>query len=176
MKEIQLINSTRVALVDDEDYEKLRGYAWWEHKVKEDNAEFTGLSYAYGVKLPRKQTGERIVKMHRLILGLKSSKQIVDHIDHDGLNNQKENLRLITAAQNAQRARFSACTNPRKRHSKFRGVSFLGWYGKYLAYVNCNGKREYLGYFDTAEEAARARDKRAKELHGEFVRLNYEDT
>ncbi len=173
MIQIPLINSDKFALVDDADYELVKGYAWWEHKVLDPNSESSGLSYAYGVKLPRKRGNERVVKMHRLILNKTNPKEIVDHIDHNGLNNTRANLRQITVAQNAQRARFTAETNPRKRHSKYRGVSYLGWHGRYLAYLNVNGKREYLGYFDTEEEAARARDKRAKELHGEFVRLNY---
>jgi hypothetical protein len=169
MAEIALINSTRTVQVDDEDLSMLAGYVWWEHTAADN------LSYAYGVRLPRRTKSERIVKMHRLLLGLTVAKILVDHIDGDGLNNRKSNLAIITTAQNIQKANFRADKNKRKVHSKFRGVSYLGWYGKYLAYINCNGKREYLGYFATEEEAARARDVRAKELHGPYARLNYED-
>ena len=169
MLQIPLINSDKFVTIDDEDAAIIAGYAWWEHAAS------PSLSYAYGMKLPRSRTGERVVKMHRLILGLEKGASIVDHIDSNGLNNVRSNLQRVTAAQNAQKANHTAGNMPHKRHSKFRGVSFLGWYGKYLAYVNAEGKRVYLGYYDTAEEAARVRDAKAKELHGKFARLNYED-
>jgi len=162
--EIKLINSNKVVTIDDEDFSIVDGYVWWEHAASATNE----LSYAYGVSLPRKRAGERIVKMHRKILGLTKSKIVVDHIDGNGLNNCRNNLQIISFAQNLQKANFDPERNPRKIHSKYRGVSYLGWHGKYLAYVNANGKREYLGYFDTEIEAALARDKRAKELHGKF--------
>lgn len=169
--EIKLTNSDRVALVDEADYPLVKDYAWWEHFPDQSDR----LSYAYGMKLPRSRTGERVVKMHRLVMGASSTDPNVDHIDGNGLNNQRANLEYITAAQNLQKAHFDPARNPRKIHSKYRGVSYLGWHGKYLAYVNCNGKREYLGYFDTAEEAARVRDARAKQLHGKYARLNFAD-
>lgn len=167
--QIPLVNSDMTAQIDDADAPLVAGFAWWLHSTGQ-------LNYAYGVRLPRKFKGERVVKMHRHILGLQKGDSSVDHIDGNGLNNSRTNLEPITAAQNLQKANFDPARNPRKVHSKYRGVSFLGWYGKYLAYVNCEGKREYLGYFDTDVEAARARDKRAKELHGKYARLNFEDT
>jgi hypothetical protein len=169
--EIKLTNSDRVALVDEADYPLVQNYAWWEHSP----TSFSRLYYAYGMKLPRSRTGERVVKMHRLILGLSVKDPMVDHIDGNGLNNCRVNLEFITPAQNIQKANFDPDRNPRKVHSKYRGVSFLGWHGKFLAYVNYQGRREYLGYFDTAEEAARARDARAKQLHGKYARLNFAD-
>lgn len=169
--EIKLTNSEAVALVDEADHDLVKSYAWWEHVPYEGSA----LKYAYGMKLPRSRNGERVVKMHHLILTKPAAGFVIDHIDGNGLNNCRSNLQVITPSENAQKAQLDPSRNKRKRHSKFRGVSFLGWYGKYLAYVNCNGKREYLGYFDTAEEAAKARDARAKQLHGKFARLNYED-
>lgn len=170
--EIKLTNSDKAALIDEADYDLVKDYVWWEHFPKQSET----LSYAYGMKLPRTRTGERVVKMHRLLLKITDSKQLIDHVDGNGLNNCRSNLQLVTMAENIQKANFDPTKNKRKRHSKFRGVSYLEWYGKYLAYVNCNGKREYLGYFTTAEEAARVRDSRAKQLHGKFARLNYEDT
>lgn len=166
MKQISLINSDKKVLVDDEDFEYLTEYAWWEYIPKK------GVStYAYGVKLPRRTTGEKVVKMHRLITNA-PKELVVDHVDNNGLNNCKDNLRLVTLAQNSQRANNSA-SNPNKKHSKYRGVSYLGWYGKYLAYVDTKGKRKYLGYFDTDIEAAQARDALAKVEHGDFAVLNF---
>lgn len=168
--EITLANSSRTATIDDADYELAKNYTWWEHKASDK------LSYAYGMRLPRTRHGEQVVKMHRLIMGYGKIDGLLDHKDGNGLNNQRNNLELITVAQNLQKADFDPTRNPRKVHSKFRGVSYLGWHGRYLAYVNANGKREYLGYFDTDIEAAKARDARAKELHGKYVRLNFENS
>lgn len=167
--EIKLTNSDRVAVVDEADYPLVQGYVWWEHFPTQTDR----LSYAYGMKLPRTRTGERVVKMHRLILGFTKKDPLIDHVDGNGLNNCRSNLQPVTVAQNLQKANFDPERNPRKVHSKYRGVSYLKWYGKYMAYVNCQGKREYLGYFDTAEEAARARDAKAKQLHGKYARLNF---
>lgn len=169
--EIKLLNSASVALIDEADYELIKDYSWWQHFPRSESS----LSYAYGVKLPRTRKGERVVKMHRLLLGLTGAKPLVDHIDGNGLNNQRCNLQFITPAQNIQKANFDPSKNPKKVHSLFRGVSYLGWHGKFLAYINCGGKREYLGYYDTAEEAARARDARAIQLHGKYARLNFEN-
>jgi hypothetical protein len=167
--EIKLTNSDRVAYVDEADYPLVKDCVWWEHFPTQTGR----LSYAYGMKLPRTRTGERVVKMHRLILGFTKKDPLIDHVDGNGLNNCRSNLQPVTMAQNLQKANFDPERNPRKVHSKYRGVSYLKWYGKYMAYVNCQGKREYLGYFDTAEEAARARDAKAKQLHGKYARLNF---
>jgi len=169
--QIPLTNSDKFAIVDEADYDLVKDYSWWEHFPEQSDR----LSYAYGVKLPRKRTGEKVVKMHRLIMNETEKTKLLDHVDGNGLNNCRNNLEYITVAQNIQKADFDPARNKRKRHSKFRGVSYLEWHGKYLAYVNCNGKREYLGYFTTEEEAARVRDARAKQLHGKYARLNYED-
>jgi hypothetical protein len=168
--QIKLTNSNKIATIDDADYDLIKDYVWWEHKISDK------LSYAYGMKLPRKRRGEQVVKMHRLIMGLNKGDSSLDHIDGDGLNNSRGNLRPITMAQNLQKANFDPARNSKKVHSKYRGVSYLSWHKKYLAYINCAGKREYLGYFDTDAEAAQARDARAKELHGKFARLNFEDS
>lgn len=167
--QIPLTNSDKLVTIDDADFNIVKEYTWWEHKVTDR------LSYAYGMKLPRKRNGEQVIKMHRLIMGYTKKDGLLDHKDGNGLNNCRDNLELITVAQNQQKANLDPERNPRKIHSKFRGVSYLGWHGRYIAYVNNNGQREYLGYFDTDVEAAKARDARAKELHGKFVRLNFEN-
>lgn len=118
---------------------------------------------------------ERIY-LHRLIVHNDLIKQCqaeqVDHIDRDRLNNRRNNLRICTAIQNA--ANRSA-----KEGKRFKGV----FHRKYLktrpfvSYVDSksrgNRKRQYLGYYDTAEEAARAYDCAAKEIWGEFAFLNF---
>ena len=172
MAEILLTNTGAICTVDDEDLEMLSQYVWWDH---ESEATPT-CRYVYGVKLPHIPKQDVVVKMHRVVLGVADPSKIIDHIDGNGHNNRKSNLQFVTRAQNSQKANVDPDRNPRKVHSRYRGVSYLGWHGRYLAYVNCNGKREYLGYFDTDVEAAKARDARAKELHGKFARLNFENS
>lgn len=92
---------------------------------------------------------------------------IVDHRDHEGLNNTRTNLRLATRSQNS-------CNNKktRGRSSKYKGVS-RDKRGYWRAKIHFKGKHIFLGYFDNEIDAARAYDKAAKELHGEFAVLNF---
>ena len=92
----------------------------------------------------------------------------VDHIDRDTLNNRIENLRVASAGQNALNAPVR-----KNNRSGFRGVSLHKPSGKFQAFLSADGKRRWLGHFNTPEEAARAYDKAAKELHGEFASLNF---
>jgi hypothetical protein len=90
---------------------------------------------------------------------------IVDHKDGNGLNNCRDNLRVCTRRQNQ--------ANRRSR----RGVSrFVGVYphkDKWIAEITSHGRHFYLGYFDDEVQAAKARDRKAWELHGEFAYLNF---
>ncbi len=92
--------------------------------------------------------------------------KVVDHIDHDTLDNQRINLRICTRSQNGMN---------RKKDSgiKFKGVTFHKRAGKFMAQIYMNGKKYYLGVFETPEEAAMVYDKKARELHGEFALTNF---
>ena len=94
---------------------------------------------------------------------------VVDHIDHDGLNNSRPNLQLATRSQNAynRRKTSSKCT------SKYKGVCFNKREGKWISSIKVEGKRIYLGYFDNQIDAAKAYDKAAKEYHKNFAVLNF---
>lgn len=108
-------------------------------------------------------------KLHRLIMGAGPGEE-VDHINGNPLDNRRSNLRMATSAQNKWNTRrFSNNT------SGYRGVSFRKDRGKFRAYINLDNKQRSLGMFHTAEEAARAYDAAAKELFGEFARLNFPD-
>jgi len=87
----------------------------------------------------------------------------IDHIDGDPSNNRWDNLRAATQSQNNSNMRTNKVNK-----SGFNGVSFYKRTGRYVAFIQKNRKTEYLGYFDTAEEAHEAYCARAKELHGEF--------
>ena len=91
----------------------------------------------------------------------------VDHIDGDVLNNRRGNLRIVTHQQNI------ANSAPRGGKSQYRGV-YKNKQGKWQAQLSSRGVRWSLGVFDSEDEAAKAYDERAKEVHGEFARLNLE--
>jgi hypothetical protein len=108
------------------------------------------------------------VRLHRLIMDAAIG-DIIDHIDGDGLNNAKSNLRFVTSQQNAMNRR--AWKN--KRGSRFKGVHRDG--KRFRAIITVNRKNIGLGSFKTEEEAAEAYNKAASEMFGEFACLNIID-
>jgi len=106
----------------------------------------------------------RNVKLHRFILEAPPD-MLVDHKNGDHLDCRLENLRICTTSQNTQ-------NTPMLKTNKtgYRGVSFYTRTGKYRAVIMLNKKYICLGYFDTAEEAAKVYNQKAKELFGEFYR------
>lgn len=105
----------------------------------------------------------RGVLMHRLILGTPKGFH-TDHRNGRGLDNRRCNIRVATVSQNQ-------CNRGKQRNGKrFKGVFHKG--KKFEAIVGFNGRNHYLGLFDDEIEAARAYNAKAKELHGEFARLN----
>lgn len=144
------------ALVDDEDYAEFGGYNW--QAVPKGNGNY------YAKRSHWDGTKESTVLMHRQVTNCPKGMQ-VDHIDGNGLNNCRSNLRICTSAQNN--------TNSRRSNSKqYRGVfRYLknGW----RCGIRANGSRIDKYGFTTAEDAARAYDELARRHHGEFARLNF---
>lgn len=147
------LHGDKVLLVDNEDYDKVKSIKW---SVINTKATF----YAKC----RKKIGEKYVTLsvHRFIFDLIDSSIYVDHIDHNGLNCQKINLRLCTHSENIRnRTSYGS--------SKYLGVSYDKKKNKYRSVI----KSEYLGIFENEIEAARAYDAKAIEYHGEFANLNF---
>jgi len=107
----------------------------------------------------------RMLSMHRLLM-LPADRLVVDHMDGDGLNNQRANLRVCSMAENLRNRRKSS-------NSKwpYKGIEFHG--GKWRVRITHAGRRQTIGPFDTAEQAAAAYDAAAKKLHGVFAYLNF---
>jgi hypothetical protein len=107
--------------------------------------------------------GKRKVSfMHREILNTPLNKQ-VDHIDHDGLNNQRDNIRICSVSQNHMNKKPIGV-------SKYLGVFYDRKYIR--AAIKYHGKYHYLGFFKTENDAALAYNEAAKKYHGEFANLN----
>lgn len=153
MKEI-LLTQGKVAIVDDEYFCEFSHYNWC----------FSTLGYAI-----RAWPGShgRNMWMHREIMQPPDGIQI-DHINGNKLDNRVSNLRLATASQNH-------CNRPKssRNTSGYKGVGKRN--GRWRVKIRLNGIDYHVGYFSSLEEAAQAYDVRAKELHGEFARINHND-
>lgn len=137
MKEIPLTQG-KVALVDDEDYEMLMKYKW--HADKNRNT-----FYAHGYN---KINGKLVHHlMPRLILNVPKELQ-VDHIDGNGLNNQRYNLRIVNNRTNCQNHHY------RHRTSKFPGVDWVSAISKWRARIQFKGKNNHIGVFIKEIDAA----------------------
>lgn len=105
--------------------------------------------------------------MHRFLLLLNDRSVVADHINGDGLDNRRANLRVASRFENMQNRRL-----PSHNSSGFKGVAFCPATGRWRAEIYAYGKRHRLGRFDTPELAAAAYDDAARRLHGEFARTN----
>jgi hypothetical protein len=95
----------------------------------------------------------------------------VDHINGDPADNRKDNLRLASEINNQR----NMCL-PKHNTSGFKGVGFRKDRGKFRAYISIHNKTKHLGYFDNAEDAARAYDKAARFYFGNFACVNFPET
>jgi len=141
MKEI-LLTKGKVASVDDEDFESLNAFKWYAQK---DHNTFYAIRAS-----PRKNGKYHHIYMHREVMNVPDGMQ-TDHIDRNGLNNQRNNLRVVTRQQN----QFN-------RNAK--GYCFDKPTQKFRAQIRLNGKQIHLGFFETALEA-RAAYLKAKHIY-----------
>lgn len=142
--------------VDDEDFEKFAVFRW-QATVLPNAIRPTRTLYVDGKKI-------KTIYLYREIVGARPG-QYVDHINGDPLDNRKSNLRFCSTGQNLR--------NSKARGRKWKGVYRYSKKGKWFATICKDYKIYNLGFYDTEELAARAYDVKAKELHGEYARLNF---
>ena len=168
MKTIELTQG-KVALVDDDVFERLNKYNWYACKI--------GNTF-YAKRRGKQINGKGHYEyLHRVIMSPPDN-LVIDHLDHNGLNCQRSNLKICTQSENLWNYHFSDSPTSRKRSSKYFGVSAVKLmqngrdYQYWLARIRHKGKAVYIGSFETEEEAALAYNAKCKELRGQFARLN----
>lgn len=174
MKQIPLTQG-KFALVDDEDYEFLMQWKWLVHNELHKKYRGTKIDKFYGARAQWDKITKsyKTIRMHRLIMDCPKGMQ-VDHIDGNGLNNTRNNLRICTAAQNGMnRRKFVVPTN----RSKFKGTTFDKGRRRnpWKARIKVNGKDLYLGCFASEIDAAKAYNVAAIKHYGEYANLNIID-
>jgi hypothetical protein len=110
--------------------------------------------------------------MHRMVMDAPPDK-LVDHINQNGLDNRRSNLRLATSAENQRNAHGRGIHRGKPSSSRFRGVSRSG--AKWSAHISVNGRNIRLGTFRDEEQAAKAYDAAARAYHKQFARTNFDD-
>ena len=141
------------ALVDRRDFDLVSQYRWVLNRPA------TGRCCYATTKLP----DGSMVPMHRMIMA-PASEMVVDHIDGDGLNNQRFNLRVCSHAENMRNRRSVSASSGYKGVHKHRS--------QWRVEIRADGVRHRLGCFNSPSVAARVYDKAARELHGAFACTN----
>lgn len=145
--------------VDTDDYPLASQFAWRPLHCK---------NVTYAVAWPRGQRKTRkVVLLHRILMDAQPGEE-VDHRDGDGLNCTRQNMRRATREQNCRNQRRSSLNT-----SGYKGVHWDKARERWAAAIKHNGKNLHLGRFTDKESAARAYDAKARELGGEFARLNF---
>lgn len=142
--------------IDYEDFKKIKDYTWSVHFTHSGRLAHVFTNITIGTKRTK-------LLLHKLIVPF----EIVDHIDGNPLNNKKDNLRPCTRKENGRNRNIN-----KNNSSGFKGVSFITKKNRMCAQIKVDYKNIHLGYFKTAEEAARAYNAAALKYHGKFARLN----
>ena len=148
------LSQGKFAKVDDDDFDWLNQWKWYCLR-------------GYAVREYTVNGQKRYIRMHKEILrppvGMYS-----DHIDGDKANNQRQNLRVCTTAENmCNRGKQSNNT------SGYKGVSWIEQTRKWRAQIWVNNKRIHLGVFSSPHDAATVYDVAAVKYHGEYAKTNY---
>ena len=150
----------KYAIVDPEDFGRLNKHKW--HVAKGNNT-------FYAVRCVGPSKGRIRIRMHREVIH-PPDHLVVDHINHNGLDNRKANGRPATRAQNN---RNKLIVRKMNSTSKYKGVSRWKGKNKWRVRIKLDGEQKHIGYFKDEIQAAKAYDKAAKMYHGEFASLNF---
>lgn len=166
MKKIKLTQG-KYALIDEEDFDLISQYKWYAKKIGNTFYAARAITVQGQNKHKNIKRKQKTIIMHREIMKNKlKQNQEIDHINGNGLDNRKCNLRLCNRSENMMNQRI------KKGTSQYKGVR---WDKKWRAQITYNKKQKHLGFFNNEIDAAKAYDKKAKELFGEFAKLNFNE-
>ena len=152
MKKVQLTQN-KFTIVDDGDYEYLNKYNWYVAKSK----------YSYYAAFDRRNKKiNKTIYLHRIIMNCPDGK-FIDHINGNGLDNRKENLRICNKSQNSGNSKLRTDNT-----SGIKGVSWDKRNKKWVVRIKMDGKHKFLGYFSNKYYAKNVYEKVAKGYFGEF--------
>lgn len=170
MKIIPLSKKSKVragkyeALIDDEDFDRVNKWGWLAYFKK------GSVEPKYACRRKNVGGGQRMIYLHRFILNITDPSIIIDHIDGNGLNNQKENLRICSNTENTRNSKKSN----KSYTSIYKGVCRAKPNSRrYSAQITVNRKKIHLGMFSNEVDAAKSYDLAAIKHFGEFANLNF---
>jgi len=164
MKKIPL-SKGKFAIVDDDDFEYLSKFKWYYVFKKRSRNGYAVRDFSRNIEII-KEFGVSHVTMHRFIIK-PSRNKLVDHVNGDGLDNRKSNLRECTHTQNNGNFLLGS-----RNRSGYKGVSWHKTTKKWRASLMTKEKQIYLGLFINPKDAAAAYNREAIKYFGDFARIN----
>jgi hypothetical protein len=150
----------RFALIDEDDLSLVEGFKWLAAKSGRTD---------YAVRFIKREDKVVRIAMHRVIMDASPGIE-VDHVNGDGFDNRRVNLRLATHQENSRnRHKTKGC------RSQYKGVRWANSENKWRAIIKIDGHYKHLGYFREEVDAARRYDAVAREVFGDFAKLNLPD-
>jgi len=163
-------------IIDTEDWDKVKEYKWcikgdarytYPYAVTAIDHPDGGWYYYTWQGKEKRQRRRTTLRIHQIIMGESPKGLVVDHINHNGLDNRKDNLRFLSQQQNVYNSR-----SRKNSTSDYKGVSWSEERKRWRAQITSEGKHISIGRFTCEHEAALAYNKKAKELFGEYALLN----
>ncbi|MBA4183030.1 MAG: HNH endonuclease [Acidobacteria bacterium] len=156
------LSQNKIVLIDDEDFERVNQFKWCYLANYGASKHITGYAARSDYT-----NGKKTIYLHKFLLnppvGLK-----VDHINGNGLDCRKENLRIATVAQNCFNRAIAIDST-----SGFKGVYWKPAHKKFVASITVQGKQKHLGLFNSAVDAAMCYDRHARLYYGDFAAVNF---
>jgi len=164
MKEL-ILSSGETSFVDDDVFKMISKHSWICRTRVGDQKKYASRTIHLGKSGGKRKT--TVLYLHRFILGLTDASKTVDHIDGNGLNNCRSNLRICSQKDNAKNVHIRAVSQ-----SGYKGVRRSAS-GKWYAMISSDHVTRYLGSFLSKTSAAIAYNNAAIKFHGEFAQLNH---